>query len=178
MERLTDHSAYNGTPVPNRDTIGDLCLMMSFCDDYDFCEGCPVKKMMDRLCAYEDTGLTPEEIAELKEKKNTAKVRRCKDGSEHNTTLVTTKVTRNGVLIRGTFYYSPLLLFKCLNKDVDILIYEHLHLAVVFYHKELIGFFELGATTQDSKEDVAKREAFAKAIKYARESTSQTRRCQ
>ena len=76
MDRLTAHSESNGTPVPNRDTIGDLCMKMDWCLDYDFCEGCPVRAMIDRLCEYEDTGMTPEEIMKLKGKKNTAKVRR------------------------------------------------------------------------------------------------------
>ena len=82
MERLTAHSKYSGTPTPNLKTIGDFCMKIHFCDDYDDCEGCPVRAMIDRLCEYEDTGLTPAEIMELKEKKNTAKVRRCKDGRE------------------------------------------------------------------------------------------------
>ena len=79
MERLTDHSAYNGTPMPNKDTIGDPCMMMSFYDDFDFCEGCPVKKMIDRLCSYEDTGLTPEEIIELKKRITTIEDERCRE---------------------------------------------------------------------------------------------------
>ena len=64
-ERLTDNDGV--TPVPNRKTIGDLCIKMPFCEDYDLCEECPFGKMIDHLCAYEDTDLTPEEILRLKD---------------------------------------------------------------------------------------------------------------
>lgn len=67
--RLTKHCEQSGTPVPNRDTIGDFCMMMpvGVYDSYDTCKDCPIGKMIDRLCAYEDTGLEPEEIVTLKE---------------------------------------------------------------------------------------------------------------
>ncbi len=65
-QRLTTRSVNNGTPVPNRDTVGDICMRMGFCDEYDFCEGCPIKAMIDRLCEYEDIGLTPAGIKFLK----------------------------------------------------------------------------------------------------------------
>lgn len=29
------------------------------------CEGCPISKAIDRLAAYEDTGLSPEKIKEM-----------------------------------------------------------------------------------------------------------------
>ena len=79
MERLTSHSKYSGTPTPNLKTIGDVCMKMPFCDDYDACEGCEIRRIIDRLCEYEDTGLTPTEIVDLKEKKNTAKARQFED---------------------------------------------------------------------------------------------------
>lgn len=63
-ERLTMHLC--DTPAPNRDTVGDICMKITFCDDYDFCEGCPIKAMIDRLCEYEDIGLTPAGIEYLK----------------------------------------------------------------------------------------------------------------
>lgn len=36
------------------------------------CEGCPIREAIDRLAAYEDTGLTPEEIITLKSIKSWA----------------------------------------------------------------------------------------------------------
>jgi len=74
MERLTAHSKYSGTPEPNLKTIGDVCMKMSFCDDYDACEDCPIRKIIDRLCEYEDSDLTPKEILLLKERVRTPKV--------------------------------------------------------------------------------------------------------
>ena len=74
MDRLTAHSKYSGTPTPNLKTIGDVCMKMPFCDDYDACEGCPIRKMIDRLCEYEDSDLTPKEILLLKERVRTPKV--------------------------------------------------------------------------------------------------------
>ena len=79
MERLTAHSKYSGTPTPNLKTIGDVCMKMPFCDDYDACEGCAIRKMIDRLCEYEDTGLTPKMIVKLKERITTAADKRCKE---------------------------------------------------------------------------------------------------
>ena len=35
-DRLTNRNSSSGTPVPNRETIGDLCMGMPFCEDYDF----------------------------------------------------------------------------------------------------------------------------------------------
>lgn len=76
MERLTSHSKYSGTPTPNLKTIGDVCMKMPFCDDYDACEGCEIRRIIDRLCEYEDTGLTPEEISILHSKITTSAKRK------------------------------------------------------------------------------------------------------
>ena len=71
-ERLTQRGV-DQIPI-SKDQI---CLASpTFCHDYD-CKECPIGKLINRLCEYEDTGLSPEEIVELKGKKNTAIVRRC-----------------------------------------------------------------------------------------------------
>ena len=139
MERLTAHSKYSGTPTPNLKTIGDVCMKMPFCDDYDACKGCAIRKIIDRLCEYEDTGLTPEEIVELKEKKNTAKVRRC-EGARR---LTITKVGRNGVLINGQYYFSEKLMIKHYENTVEIYTNLQLKKAYVYYRGELIEEFHL-----------------------------------
>ena len=174
MERLTIRK--KGVPIADTEKFGDLCSKLPWlCHDFE-CNECPLGRIIDRLCEYEDTGLTPSEIVKLKEKKNTTKVRRC--DRENHTTLLTTKVTENGVLIRETFYYSTILLFRCFDKDVDIYINEHRHQAEVYYHNELIEFFNLCPCTRATREDIAKRDEVAKAIKYAKEVTSQTHRYQ
>lgn len=66
MDRLTTHSHKTGSAVPS-ERLGDICLRVIGCDDYDFCEGCPIREMLNKLCAYEDTGLTPEQINQAKE---------------------------------------------------------------------------------------------------------------
>lgn len=76
MDRLTKHSKLVVDGAVPSENLGDLCLKMDFCDEFDFCEGCPVKKIMDRLCEYEDTGLTPEEIFTMKKSANINKCQR------------------------------------------------------------------------------------------------------
>lgn len=171
MERLTIRE--ESTAAPNRETIGDICATLPIlCHDFE-CKECPLGRLIDRLCEYEDTGLMPEEIMELTEKKNTvAKVQRCKDGREH----ITARVTRRGVFIRGDYYYSDKLVFEHLGDQVDIEIYKSIDIAEVIWRGKHIETFDLldapmikyGAT----------KEMIAKAIKYAKEVTSRTHQCQ
>jgi len=44
------------------------------CENYVRCDACPIDIAMHRLADYEDTGLEPEEIEELKEKGTTQKM--------------------------------------------------------------------------------------------------------
>lgn len=72
MERLTIE--YDGEFVPKKmctiDALGgaDDCLSCEeicgeSCDNE--CKGCPVQECFNKLAAYEDTGLTPEQIMEI-----------------------------------------------------------------------------------------------------------------
>ena len=56
-ERLTEHSP-NQTPVSKKSICSASPM---FCHDYS-CNECPIGEMINRLCEYEDTGLTPEDI--------------------------------------------------------------------------------------------------------------------
>ena len=169
MERLTTRE--DNTPITNPDILGDVCAKLPWlCHDYD-CIDCPLGKIIDRLCEYEDTGLTPAEIMELKGKKNTAKVRRCKDVKEYLSAIVTPK----GVLIRGDHYYSDKLVLEHLGDVVDIVIYNHISIAEVFWRGNHIEAFDLDAPLIKYG---ATKEMIAKAIKYAKEVTSRTHQCQ
>lgn len=61
MERLTQRSPKTGAATPS-DSIGDICFHFCDCESFDFCEHCPVNRILQRLCEYEDTGLTPEQV--------------------------------------------------------------------------------------------------------------------
>ncbi|MGN0589832.1 MAG: hypothetical protein ACI4KO_09865 [Ruminiclostridium sp.] len=76
-ERLTVESTTTGYTLRDMCTYGrdgeptdefgceeicDLCLHN--------CDNCPIQKAFDRLAEYENTGLSPEEIMELKKRSN------------------------------------------------------------------------------------------------------------
>ena len=61
MDRLTKRSERTGSAVPG-ELLGDICLRVSGCEEFDFCEGCPIRLLLNKLCEYEDTGLTPAQI--------------------------------------------------------------------------------------------------------------------
>ena len=67
-ERLTEHCRSNN-PISKR----MVCeASPHFCHDFkDDCNKCPIGEIINRLSKYEDTGLTPDEIMELKEKNGT-----------------------------------------------------------------------------------------------------------
>lgn len=56
-ERLTEHSP-DQTPISKKSICSASPM---FCHDYS-CNECPIGEMINRLCEYEDTGLTAEEI--------------------------------------------------------------------------------------------------------------------
>lgn len=68
MTRLTSKND-RGFPVVGPRPRGSLC-QLSYCNNNSRCEkakdrSCPYLAVIDRLAAYEDTGLEPEEIKEL-----------------------------------------------------------------------------------------------------------------
>lgn len=74
MERLT--TMHGGMMVPrkactfDRDGVADDCKECTeICKDEEgLCRTCILQECLTRLGAYEDTGLTPEQIMELKER--------------------------------------------------------------------------------------------------------------
>lgn len=148
MERLTARE--DNTPITNPDTLGDVCAKLPvLCHDYD-CIDCPLGKIIDRLCEYEDTGLTPAEIMDLKGKKNTAKVRRCLEKSIKKYGIpkevyidIPTRVTRHGITVLGKNYWSAQLAFAYMGRSVDVKVERAAKKIKVFYHGNLVEVFEL-----------------------------------
>lgn len=76
MEKLMDTDPYNRA-IPKKligqDMFGDTYPTCSTtCQDQKDCDDCPIQEAFARLRQYEQTGLTPPEIMELKER-NTPK---------------------------------------------------------------------------------------------------------
>lgn len=66
MERLTYDSMVAGIHCWQiKDADNNLCEEVCKQHDKESCEGCPIEKAFNKLAAYEDTGLTPEEITQL-----------------------------------------------------------------------------------------------------------------
>ena len=76
MEKLMDTDPYNRA-IPKKligdDMFGDTYPTCSTtCQDQKDCDDCPIQEAFARLRQYEDTGLIPQDIMELKER-DTAK---------------------------------------------------------------------------------------------------------
>lgn len=76
MEKLMDTDPYNRA-MPKKligeDMFGDTYPTCSTtCKDQKDCDDCPIQEAFARLRQYEQTGLTPEQVMELKER-DTAK---------------------------------------------------------------------------------------------------------
>ena len=77
MEKLMDKDPYNRA-IPKKligdDMFGDTYPTCSTtCQKQTDCDDCPIQEAFARLMHYEQTGLTPEQIRELKDR-DTAKV--------------------------------------------------------------------------------------------------------
>lgn len=60
--RLTRKSSSGG----GRWLDKDYCLDMSaVCRKFKYCNNCPIAKLLDRLCEYEETGFEPSDIAKM-----------------------------------------------------------------------------------------------------------------
>ena len=60
--RLTRKNEFGGGAWSNR----DYCLdMEAVCRKFKNCGKCPVAKLLDRLCEYEETGFEPSDIAKM-----------------------------------------------------------------------------------------------------------------
>lgn len=139
MERLTQRR--NDTPVPNK-ALGDLCWRMSFCEEFDFCEGCPVGKLLNRLCEYEETGLTPNDIEKLKKSADAkTKNQRIRIVGMVKSTVLKQRVSRYGLHINGKKYYLADLANYHIGEIASVVIYKHK--AKVYIDNLFVEEFEL-----------------------------------
>lgn len=141
MERLTERSRKTGTAIPSK-KLGDLCISISFCDDYDFCQECPIKALLTRLYEYEDTGLTPAQINRIKKIRQHGKCQRTIVGIP-KIKKIKQKVSRYGLHIKGKKYYLCDLVTYHFGEIVDVVISEQSNHAKVFIGDTIIEEFDL-----------------------------------
>lgn len=182
MERLTKRSSiFKNKAVPS-EKLGDLCMRMDFCDEFDFCIGCPVKKLIDRLCEYEDTGLTPKQIDKTKKSANINKCQRkgIVGVSKSGAKILFERVTLDGVTINGISYRIPSLIDGHCHEKVKIRIVDGIATAFDIETGEQIVWFELYSSEQIGSENSFKsyenlieygctREMVAKALKHLKQ---------
>lgn len=138
MERLTTRSSLAGSPVPS-EVLGDICMRMDFCDEYDFCEDCPIGRLLNKLCEYEDTCLTPQQIGNMKKIRQHGKCQRTVVGIP-KAKKIKQKVSRYGLCIKGKKYYLSDLVTYHFGETVDVVINEHVK---VFIDDTIIEEFDL-----------------------------------
>ncbi len=66
MDRMTHKDRFGRYVLPEVDDWGEWAECREICDKAEGCDNCPIQRAIDRLAAYENTGLTPEEIIALK----------------------------------------------------------------------------------------------------------------
>lgn len=146
MDRLTKHSKLVIDGAVPSENLGDLCLKMDFCDEFAFCKGCPVKKIMDRLCEYEDTGLTPEQIDKMKKSAN---INKChwKDvldvPKRRWLRILFQEVSEHGIIIDSVLYGIPELIHDYQGKTVKIRIVHNIANVFDIETGKKIVWFEL-----------------------------------
>ena len=100
------------------------------------------REVLQRLCEYEETGLSPDEILELKKSADTkTKNLRSKIVVAVKPTVLKQRVSRYGLRINGKKYYLPDLALYHIGEIASVKIYKHK--AKVYIDNLLIEEFEL-----------------------------------
>lgn len=146
MERLTKHSELTGSPVPSN-IIGDICMKINFCNEFDFCTNCPIRELINRLCAYEDTRYEPEEIIIIKKifggENCHQKPIRIIDKPKSSARIFTTRVTPNGIIIDNILYGIRDLIDGHCNEKVKVRVFNDVATVFDIETGEQIIWFEL-----------------------------------
>ncbi len=66
MDRMTHKDKFGRYVLPEVDDWGEWAECREICDKAEGCDNCPIQRAIDRLAAYENTGLTSEEIEQMK----------------------------------------------------------------------------------------------------------------
>ena len=100
------------------------------------------REVLQKLCEYEETGLSPDEVVKLKKSADTkVKNQRTKILGIVKPTVLKQRVSRYGLHINGKKYYLPDLALYHIGEIASVVIYKHK--AKVYIDNSLVEEFEL-----------------------------------
>ena len=100
------------------------------------------REVLQKLCEYEETGLSPDEVVELKKSADIkVKNQRTKILGIVKPTVLKQRVSRYGLHINGKKYYLPDLALYHIGEISSVVIYKHK--AKVYIDNSLVEEFEL-----------------------------------
>ena len=100
------------------------------------------REVLQKLCDYEETGLSPDEVVELKKSADIkVKNQRTKILGIVKPTVLKQRVSRYGLHINGKKYYLPDLALYHIGEIASVVIYKHK--AKVYIDNSLVEEFEL-----------------------------------
>lgn len=100
------------------------------------------REVLQKLCEYEETGLSPDEVVELKKSADIkVKNQRTKILGIVKPTVLKQRVSRYGLHINGKKYYLPDLALYHIGGIASVVIYKHK--AKVYIDNSLVEEFEL-----------------------------------
>jgi hypothetical protein len=100
------------------------------------------REVLQKLCEYEETGLSPDEVVKLKKSADIkVKNQRTKILGIVKPTVLKQRVSRYGLHINGKKYYLPDLALYHIGEIASVVIYKHK--AKVYIDNSLVEEFEL-----------------------------------
>lgn len=100
------------------------------------------REVLQKLCEYEETGLSPDEVVELKKSADIkVKNQRTKILGIVKPTVLKQRVSRYGLHINGKKYYLPDLALYHIGEIASVVIYKHK--AKVYIDNSLVEEFDL-----------------------------------
>lgn len=121
MERLTRRNKLNGNPMLD-DTLTNSCQFLDLYNEYNVGQKCPANVLLTRLCEYEDTGLTPAQINEMRKSANIKKIIGVPKSGAKVSFL---RVEENGIVIDGILCNFPILVKHYFGEKVKVRIVDN-----------------------------------------------------